>query len=158
MTTVAEPLEPPELFEWFRSQREALGLTIHTLGADTPGRLSATLRAGRLVGLVADRDLVGNGVEVEFFGEVTTLPGGPALLALRTGAPLFPCAVYQRPGGKGHGVIRPPLEIERSGSLRSDVGRLTQMLAAEFEDLIGTAPEQWHMFQPNWPSDKARYG
>ncbi|HKH87718.1 MAG TPA: phosphatidylinositol mannoside acyltransferase, partial [Acidimicrobiales bacterium] len=151
MTTVVEPLEPPALFEWFRAQREALGLTIHSFEPDTPAKLIATLRAGRLVGLVADRDLVGNGVEVEFFGEKTRLPAGAAVLALRTGAPLFPCAVYQRRGGRGHGLIHPPLVIERTGRLRTDVAAMTQMLAAEFEDLIRAAPEQWHMFQPNWP-------
>jgi len=158
MTTVAEPLEPPDLFEWFKAQREALGLTIHTLGAGTSGRLAAALRAGRLVGLVADRDLVGNGIEVEFFGELTTLPPGPAVLALRTGAPLFPSIVYQRPRGKGHGVILPPLEIERTADLRADVTRLTGLLAAEFEQLIRKAPAQWHLFQPNWPSDREKYG
>jgi KDO2-lipid IV(A) lauroyltransferase len=157
MTTVVEPLEPPALFEWFRAQREALGLTIHPLGPQAPGLLVRALRAGRLVGLVADRDLGGNGVDVEFFGEVTKLPAGPAVLAIRTGAPLFPSIVYQERGGKGHGVIRPPLEIERTGNLRADVTRITRMLAAEFEDVIRKAPEQWHMFQPNWPSDRAEY-
>lgn len=158
MTTVAESLEPPDLFDWFRAQRESLGLTIHTLGPGTSGHLAGALRAGRLVGLVADRDLVGNGVEVEFFGEATTLPGGPAMLALRTGAPLFPSIVYQRPGRKGHGVIVPPLEVTRTGNLRTDVSRVTKALAAEFEVLIQKAPEQWHMFQPNWPSDKEKCG
>jgi KDO2-lipid IV(A) lauroyltransferase len=158
MTTVVEPLEPPALFEWFRSQREALGLTIHPLGPGAPGQLMKALRAGRLVGLVADRDLAGTGVDVEFFGEVTKLPGGPAVLAIRTGAPLFPSIVYQARGGKGHGVIRPPLEIERTGDLRADVARVTRMLAAEFEELIRRAPEQWHMFQPNWPSDREKFG
>ncbi len=109
MTTVVEPVEPPELFEWFRAQREMLGLTIHTLNAEAPGLLLSALRRGRLVGLVADRDIVGNGVKVEFFGEPTTLPGGAALLALRTGAPLFPCAVYQGAGRRRHAVVRPPL-------------------------------------------------
>jgi KDO2-lipid IV(A) lauroyltransferase len=158
MTTVVEPLEPPDLFEWFKAQREALGLTIYSLGPDTPGRLASALRAGRLVGLVADRDLVGNGVEVEFFGEVTKLPAGPAILALRTGAPLFPAIVYQEPASKGHGVILPPVPVERTGNLRADVSRITRQLASTFEELIRKAPAQWHMFQPNWPSDKARYG
>jgi phosphatidylinositol dimannoside acyltransferase len=157
MTTVVEPLEPPALFEWFRAQREALGLTIYPLGREAPGQLMKALRAGRLVGLVADRDLGGNGVDVEFFGEVTKLPGGPAVLAIRTGAPLFPSIVYQHHGGKGHGVIRPPLQIERTGNLRADVTRITRMLAAEFEELIRKAPEQWHMFQPNWPSDREKF-
>ncbi|MGH9170179.1 MAG: phosphatidylinositol mannoside acyltransferase [Acidimicrobiales bacterium] len=154
MTTVVEPLEPPELFQWFKTQREDLGLTIHTFGPDTPGKLVSALRAGKLVGLVADRDMQGNGVEVEFFGERTRLPGGAAVLALRTGAPLFPCVVYQEPKGRGHGVIQPPLEIERSGKLRNDITAVTQQLARHFEDLIRQAPSQWHMFQPNWPADR----
>lgn len=157
MTTVAEAIEPPDLFEWFRAQREQLGLTIHELGPGTSGRLVTALRAGRLVGLVADRDIAGSGIDVEFFGERTTLPGGPAALALRTGAHLFPSIVYQRSGLRGHGVILPALEIERSGDLRADVTRVTQMLAHAFEGLIRRAPAQWHLFQPNWPSDREKY-
>jgi KDO2-lipid IV(A) lauroyltransferase len=55
-------------------------------------------------------------------------------------------------------VILPPLETERTGSLRADVGRVTQELAHSFEGLIRKAPEQWHMFQANWPADKERFG
>ena len=49
--------------------------------------------------LLCDRDIGGGGIPVEFFGEPTTLPGGPATLALRTGAPVLPAAVYFDPGG-----------------------------------------------------------
>ncbi|MFZ2059252.1 MAG: phosphatidylinositol mannoside acyltransferase [Acidimicrobiales bacterium] len=155
MTTVGELLEPPELFDWFTSQRAALGLTVLPPGPDTSVRLLDTLRAGRVVGLLADRDLVGNGVEVEFFGEKTTLPAGPALLALRSGAPLMTCAIYQRPRGLYHAVLQPPLDSTRSGRLRQDLQRLTEEMAGGLEDLIALAPEQWHLFQPNWPSDRA---
>lgn len=155
MTAVAETLEPPELFDWFVRQRQAMGLTIVPLDAGAGGALLRTLRAGGLVGLLCDRDIQGNGIEVEFFGERTTLPGGPATLALRTGAALLPTAVYSGPG-RGHtSVIRPPLELTRTGSLRTDVTRLTQAVAHELEGLIRRAPEQWHLFQPNWPSDLA---
>ncbi len=154
MTTVGELLEPPELFEWFTSQRAALGLTVLPPRPETTVRLLDTLREGRVVGLLADRDLVGNGIEVEFFGEKTTLPGGPALLALRSGAPIMTCAIYQRPKGRYHAVLRPPLDSARTGRLRQDVQRLTAEIAASLEGLIRQAPEQWHLFQPNWPSDR----
>ncbi len=156
MTTVGELLEPPELFDWFTSQRAALGLTVLPPGPDTTVRLLETLRAGRVVGLLADRDLAGNGLEVELFGETTTIPAGPALLALRSGAPLMPCAIYQRPHGRYHTVLQPPLDSTRTGRLRPDVQRLTEELARALEDLIRLAPEQWHLFQPNWPSDRQR--
>ena len=157
MTTVGELLEPPELFEWFTSQRGALGLTVMPPGPGTTVRLLDTLRAGRVVGLLADRDLVGNGVSVEFFGEKTTLPGGPALLALRSGAPLMTCAIYQRPGGRYHAIMQPPLDSTRTGPMRQDVQRLTEDAARALEHLIRVSPEQWHLFQPNWPSDRERY-
>jgi phosphatidylinositol dimannoside acyltransferase len=111
------------------------------------------LRSGHVLALLADRDIEGNGVEVEFFGERTTLPAGPATLALRTGCPLVPAAAYLR-GRQHHIVARPPMPIERRGPrLRDDVARITQALANELEALIGVAPEQWHVQQPNWPSD-----
>lgn len=154
MTTVMEPVAPPELFEWMKRKRTLLGIRVLPLAPRSTEQLVATLRSGGLVGLVADRDLVGNGLEVSFFGEKTTLPAGPAVLARRTGAPLFPVAVYQQGGRRFHGVVRPPLEVPRSGRLRDDVTLVTAQLAQEFENLIRAAPSQWHMFQPNWPSDR----
>jgi lauroyl/myristoyl acyltransferase len=153
LVTVAEPLEPPELFAWFKRQREAMGLTILPLGPATSGQLVRALRANRLVGLLCDRDILGNGVEVEFFGEKTTLPGGPAVLSLRTGAPIMPVGVYQEPGGMHRGIVHKPIAFERSGDLRADVVALTQLLAHELERVISWAPTQWHAFQPIWPAD-----
>ena len=156
MTSVAEPLEPPEMYEWFVTQREAMGLTILPLGPGASGVLLRTLRAGRLVGLLCDRDIGGTGVEVEFFGERTTIPGGPAMLALRTGAAVLPTAVYSGPGREHTAVIMAPVPVERTGSLRDDVERVTQRIACDLEVLIRRAPEQWHLFQPNWPTDRDR--
>ena len=104
--------------------------------------------------LPSDRHVGGAGVEVEFFGEQTTLPAGLATLALRTGAALLPIAVYAPPAGC-HGVVRPAIPAERRGRFRDDVARVTQHLAGEMEELIARAPEQWHLLQPNWPSDQA---
>ena len=154
MTAVAEPVEPPALYDWFVAQRRPLGLTIVPLGAGAGTVLARTLHQGGLVGLLCDRDLVGNGVEVEFFGERTTLPAGPATLALRTGAALLPTAVYGGPGRDHTAVILPPCTIGRSGRLRVDVTRLTQAVAGDLEQLIRRAPDQWYLFQPNWPSDR----
>ena len=106
---------------------------------------------------MSDRDVAGGGIEVEFFGERTTLPGGPALMALRSESPLLPTAVYFR-GRRCHGVVGAPLDTERRGRLRDDVARVTQDLAFAMEDLIRVAPEQWHLLQPNWPSDVVALG
>ncbi len=155
MLAVVEPLDPPELFEWFARQREAIGLEIVPIGPDVSKRVLGALRDNRIVCLLSDRDLTGDGVEIEFFGERTTLPAGPATCALRTGAVLLPVAVYFEKGRHHRGDVRPPVPTDRRGTLREDIARITQDLAHEFEVLIRAAPDQWHLLQPNWPSDRS---
>jgi phosphatidylinositol dimannoside acyltransferase len=153
LTVVVEPLEPPELFTWFRDLREALGMHVVPLGPDAGSTVVKALKANHVVCLLCDRDLQGNGIEVEFFGERTTLPGGVATIAMRTGTTVFPTAVYFG-GERGHQAwVKEPLSLERTGKLRDDVTRVTQALAHDLETLIRRAPDQWHLFQPNWPSD-----
>ncbi len=154
LTTVAEPLEPPELFQWFVERRRQLGINVLPSRTSALAELSAVLRAGGVVALLADRDVTGDGIEVDLCGAKTRLPAGPALLALRTGAALLPCAVYLEPHGRHRAVIRPPIAAERSGRLRADAQRVTQLLADELGALIAARPEQWHVFRPNWPSDQ----
>lgn len=155
LTVVVEKVEPPELFDWFVGLRNELGMNVIPLGSGAAGALMQALRENHVVCLLADRDIQRGGPSVDFFGEQTTLPAGPATLSLRTGAPLLPTAVYFTDRVDGHfGLVRPPLTVERTaGRLRDDVARITQDLAGDLEILIRRAPEQWHLFQPNWPSD-----
>ncbi|MEA3020129.1 MAG: phosphatidylinositol dimannoside acyltransferase [Actinomycetota bacterium] len=152
ITVIVEPLEPPELFEWFAEFRRSLGMTVVPLGPDVASASMRALRNNELLCLLSDRDISGGGVEVSFFGETTTLSGGAATLAMRTGAPIIPVGAYYR-GDLHHGVVRPRIPVERTGRLRDDVTRVTQLVAHELEALIRKAPEQWHLMQPNWPSD-----
>jgi lauroyl/myristoyl acyltransferase len=151
LTVVTEPVEPPELFTWFVAERRAIGMEVVALGPDASSGVLRALGDGRVVCLVCDRDLTGDGVPVTLFGERTTMPGGPALLALRSGAPLLSVGVYSRSGERHRARIEAPLPVERRGRLRDDMTRVTQELACRFEELIGNAPEQWLMMQPMWP-------
>jgi lauroyl/myristoyl acyltransferase len=150
MTAVAEDLEPPELFAWFKSKRESIGIRIEPLDEHAGTVLLQTLKDGGVIGLLCDRDIQGNGIEVEFFGESVRLPAGPATLALRTGAALVAAACYTGPGRDHFAVITPPIAAERRGRLREDVTRVTHALALELEGLIRRAPEQWHVLQPRF--------
>jgi KDO2-lipid IV(A) lauroyltransferase len=153
ITAVVERLEPPELFEFFADLRRSFGFELVPLGPEAGPACIRALRQNHILCLLCDRDLVGGGPEVTFFGERTTLPGGPATLALRTGAPILPSAIYFH--GRGHhGVVLPAVPVERTGALRDDVARITQEVAHRLEDLIRAAPQQWHLMQPNWPSDR----
>lgn len=152
VTVVVEPQNPPELFEWMIEYREAFGMHVIPLGPDAAPAVMKALKANHVVCLLCDRDIGGGGMSVEFFGEETTIPAGPATLALRTGAHIVPVGVYQL-RDRHHAVCLPPVEAERRGRLRADVARVTQSLAGQLEVLIRARPEQWHLMQPNWPSD-----
>jgi KDO2-lipid IV(A) lauroyltransferase len=154
VTAVVEELEPRALFDWFVELRRSFGFDIVALGPDAGSATVRALKANHVLALLSDRDLTGTGPEVEFFGERTTLPGGPATLALRTGAPILPTAIYFDGPDMRRGVALPPLDTTRHGKLRDDVQRVTQDLAHALEELIRRAPEQWHLLQPNWPSDR----
>jgi KDO2-lipid IV(A) lauroyltransferase len=152
VTVVVEPVEPVELFDFFAEFRRRLGMSIVALGPSAAGEVLRAIKRTEVVCLLADRDIQGDGVPVTFFGERTTMPAGPATLALRTGAPLLPAAAYFTPDAH-RAVVEPPIPVERRGRLRDDVARVTQLIADRLEALIRAAPEQWHLQQPNWPSD-----
>ncbi|MGH9124463.1 MAG: phosphatidylinositol mannoside acyltransferase [Acidimicrobiales bacterium] len=161
MTVVVEALEPPELFEWFAGFRRSLDMQVIPVGSGAAMAVVRALRSGGVVCLLCDRNIAGaGGVEVEFFGERTELPGGPATLAMRTGAALLPSAVYfDGPGHRHRAVVRPEIvprplpKGSSSADLRAEVARMTQVLAGDLEVFIRHAPTQWHLMQPNWPSD-----
>lgn len=150
MTAVAEDLDPPELFAWFKEKRESIGIRIEPLDEHAGTVLLQTLKDGGVVGLLCDRDIQGNGIAVNFFGESVALPAGPATLALRTGATLVAAACYSGPGEDHFAVVTPPIDTSRTGKLREDVTRVTQLVANELEGLIRRAPEQWHVLQPRF--------
>ena len=153
MTAVAEVLEPPELIRWFIAKREAIGLSITPLDRDAGKTMLATLNAGGLVGLLADRDITGDGIEVTLLGRRTKVPAGPATLALRSGAVLLGGIVYSGPGREHCVIMTPPIPTEREGRLRADVHRVTQLIADQLSGLIRQHPEQWHVFSEAFVED-----
>ena len=158
LMTVGEALEPPELFDWFVESRKRAELTVLPPGPATTAQLLQHLRAGKALALVADRDVVGSGLRTEFFGAATSVPAGPAVLALRSGAPVLPAAIYLEPRGRFTVDFSPELDTTRTGQFRTDVARLTRDMVAAFEQLIASRPEQWHVFQPAWPAGDAEGG
>jgi KDO2-lipid IV(A) lauroyltransferase len=157
VVAVAEKLPNHRITDWFTRMRGDFGIEVvlATGGGEVMRKLEAALAANKAVALLSDRDLKGRGVEVEFFGETTTLPPGPATLAMRTGAPLLPIASYFAGDDGYRVVIRPALPVPEEGTRSERVAAMTQALAREMESMIRAAPGQWHLVQPNWPSDRA---
>jgi KDO2-lipid IV(A) lauroyltransferase len=153
-TTVAERLKPETLYDRFVAYREGLGMEVlpHTGGAAF-GTLARRLRAGGLVCLVADRDLSANGVEVDFFGEKTRMPAGPAMLAQQTGALLLPVTLWYDDSPVMRGRVHPPVDVPRSGDRAYRTAVMTQALADAYASGIADHPEDWHMLQRLWLAD-----
>lgn len=149
-TTVAERLKPESLYDRFVAYRENLGFEVLPLtgGTRSPMEvLAERLNANRFVCLMADRDLTRSGVQVDFFGEPTRLPAGPARLAIQTGAPLHPAHVFY----DGDDCVVQIDDALDTGS--GDVGVITQALADRFAVNIAAHPQDWHMLQPQWLAD-----
>jgi len=152
-TTVAERLKPETLYDRFVAYRESLGMEVlpHTGGAAF-GTLARRLRAGGLVCLVADRDLSKGGVEVDFFGERTRMPAGPAMLAQQTGALLLPVTLWYDESPVMQGLVHPPVEVPE-GDRAHRTAVMTQALADAYASGIAEHPQDWHMLQRLWLSD-----
>lgn len=146
VSTVAERLAPSE-FAAFLRFREGLGMQV--LGHDDPAsmpQLASAVRAGRLVCLVADRDLGGTGLSVRWgrTSEVVRMPAGPAMVARRSGAALVP-AVCSFAGPAMLITFGPPIAAQPG---RDGLTQMTQQVADFFADQIALRPQDWHMFQP----------
>ncbi|HEY0486234.1 MAG TPA: phosphatidylinositol mannoside acyltransferase [Mycobacteriales bacterium] len=145
VTTVAERLKPESLYDRFVAYRESIGISVLPLtgGRQQPlAALEERLRTGGLVCLLADRDLSRRGIEVSFFGARTRMPGGPALLSLRTGAALLVANIWYD-GPYTRASIVGPIPA-------TDVPTMTQAVADTLGEGIAAHPQDWHMLQRMW--------
>ena len=147
---VAEKLDNAQVAEWFIALRGSLGIEIvladRSVAAWRP--LKEVLAGNGSVALVADRDINRSGTEVTFLGERTSLPSGAVRLSQRTGASVIPVGSYFQKG-RGHCVVmHPPLPI--TDNTEASMQAMADALGA----VIRSDPEQWHMVQANWPSDR----
>lgn len=154
VTTVAERLKPEKLFDQFLQYRESLGMEVLPLGdSEVMRNLADRLKSGGLVALLGDRDISGKGIAVDFFGEMAGFPGGPAMLAILTGAPLYPVTMHFE-GAIAVGVVHDRVEVPESLPKGERVAHMTQQIARAFEIGIAKHPEDWHMMQRVWLADR----
>jgi lauroyl/myristoyl acyltransferase len=154
-TTVAERLRPESLYDKFVAFRSGLGMEVLPASGgmvNAFGILSQRLRAGKLVCLVADRDVTGSGTEVDYFGEKARIMGGSAALAERTGAALFPAILWYE--GECWGIyVDKEIQVPAEGDRKQKVAAMTQELAHAFETGIRAHPADWHMLQRVFVAD-----
>ena len=154
-TTVAERLKPESVYLKFLKFRQGLGMEVlPTSGGPHPfGVMAQRLRAGKLVCLVADRDLSATAVEVDFFGEKALMPAGPAALAVQTGAALMPVTSWFVGEDEWATYVHDEIPVPADGDRKAKAAVMTQQLAAVFEQGIREHPEDWHMLQRLFVAD-----
>jgi len=149
LTTVAEHLKPEKLFRKFLEYRSAIGMEVLDLNSRSIAVLSQRLRAGKLIALVADRDLSKNGIPVNFFGKGAQMPAGPALLAIQTGADLITAFVkYEDVGIRI--IFEEAIAVPESGSVPEKAAAMTQIMADRFAKHLAVNTVDWHMMQRIW--------
>lgn len=136
--------------ERLQSLRRKLGVETIYQG-QAPARVPRLLRSNGVVGIVGDQDARRSGIFVPFFGRLASTHRGPALFALRLGAPVFSCIARRLPGNDVRYEVRGErVEFERTGDLDRDVKALTTELAQRLEKAIRMAPEQYFWFHRRW--------
>jgi KDO2-lipid IV(A) lauroyltransferase len=167
VTTVAERLEPEELFQEFVAFRESIGLTIFPLtgsGDVFRGLVRAARGGPGLIPLLADRDLTASGVEADLFGLRARFAAGPAALAISTGAPLVTTVIsYERltgtrrkAAGSPWGIVvdfHVPIPVPEGLARADQVRVLTQAWVDELGAGIRRNPQDWHMLQKVFVED-----
>ena len=135
------------LYDHLKAVRARHGLTL--IGWRNLRGLFKALRAGENLVLFCDGGYRAGDVPVEFLGEPTTFPTGPATLSARSGAPMLPVACYRTAGDRftARGL---PL-IRATSDEPAEIFRVTQALADELGTVIAADPGQWYMFRPIWP-------
>lgn len=151
VTGPVERLSPPALFDLINDLRQSHGLRL--LPVDEPSTLKAllkALKAGEVVGVLADRDVTGSGREVTFCGRPARLPDGHVRLARRTGAPIILAFNVRRPDGHFEVWVEPPLRVAASDDPEKDVAEAMQVILLTLERYLRRYPAQWVYFQPVW--------
>lgn len=157
VTTIAERLEPEQVFREFLAFREGLGITILPLtgGPDPFTGLKAAVARGDFVCLLADRDLTRGGVEVDFCGHRARMAKGPAALAVVTDTPLYAAAIYYAPAAPGRGLggyetvvdFSAQIPVPAGQDLPDQVAAMTQACASYLQEAVTRHTEDWHMMQ-----------
>jgi lauroyl/myristoyl acyltransferase len=129
--------------------RQRFGLSVVTMGRSAVRAITDALAANGVVALVCDLEQ-GPGVAVDFFGRRAIVPGGPAAIALKTGAALMPACQYSVAPGRYHIHLDPPLAIHGGDTKES----LMQRVVDRFETFIKSRPEQWYAFRPMFRSEE----
>ena len=142
ISAVAERF-PGSLNDAVVRSRSRFGLNVIMLGRAAVRSITQALQANGVVALLCDLEQ-GPGVEVRFFGRRAVVPGGPAAIALKTGASLLPAYQYSVGPGRHHVHLDAAISLPPGATKES----LMQRVVSRFEEFISAHPDQWYAFRP----------
>ncbi len=127
--------------------REQGGYRVFSKGQAVRATLQA-LKRNELVALLPDQNA--GDVYVPFFGRLAGTVAGPAILALRTGAPILPVFCTRQPDNTYLFEILPPLTVQPSGDKERDVTETMAQITAIIEHQVRKYPSQWLWLHNRW--------
>jgi lauroyl/myristoyl acyltransferase len=154
--TLTEPLKPQRLSDLVHKLRSSQGQTFRPLSLSAVREAIRSLRQGKVVPLLCDRDIQNSGIVLPFFGAETRVPVGAAEIALRTGALVVPMFCRRTPHGGFDVFGEPPMEMTTTGDLEADVRTNTLRILAAIERCVRGDPGQWFVLESMWDSKKAK--
>lgn len=118
------------------------------------------LKAGKILGFLADQDGGPGGAFINFLGKTASTPLGPAVFAKKFHAPILPAFILRREDGRHRVVIGEVLRYEDHGDSEKDLFDLTEQMTRIIEKIIRENPTQWLWFQKRWntPIEMAKTG
>ncbi len=147
---VAKPMENSLFGRALAEARRRVGMGVIDV-LDAPRGVLRSLRRGRAVAILADQNTPTGDLFVPFFGRPASAARGPALFALRSGAPMMLAVPLRDPGPKAtYTVTVEPIEFEPTGDRDADVVRLTEAHTRALEAAIRRAPEQYFWLHRRW--------
>ena len=150
MDAIAQRQRNPLFDTEVNRHRRRLMMTIVYRGGAIKKMLRA-LGAGRVVGIVGDQNLRKGGVFVDFFGRKASTAPGFAILALRSGAPVFGGCALREPGfPQRYRVSLERMEAPTTGDTQKDLHRLIQAYTAWLEEKVRETPEQYLWMHRRW--------
>ena len=148
-SVVGRSLNNPRLDRLLVAHRERFGLRNIARGKATRQILRA-LHRGEMVGFLIDQDTEVEGSFVDFFGRPAYTPTGPITLAMKLGAPIVLAAIHREQDDTYHVVVRPRIELTRTGNVGEDTRVNTAMCSNILEDFIREHPAQWVWMHRRW--------
>jgi lauroyl/myristoyl acyltransferase len=151
---LAEPIEPPELYEYITALRESQGLKLIPVGGPSLRQVFRVLKDGQVLGIATDRDVTNSGEMLPFFGQPTSMPVGAIEIGRRAGAPIIPVLIYRQSNNRSVAQLFSPLALAHTDDPAADSATNKRLLLATHERFIASHPDQWIILQPMWKDNK----